>query len=138
MTLTKDFEFGESQGTSVGIAFDGDPKPWYSALKKKAWLLSRSGTFYFSNLVTYCAASSSWKQTDFMFRGLDISNDSFLKLYRNDADYIISGIDKHTDSVRSAKGTRPNTVDNSTDGCRKFINSTTLSEEAAESSRRGL
>lgn len=73
MTLTKDFEFGESQGTSVGIAFDGDPKPWYSALKKKAWLLSRSGTFYFSNLVTYCAASSSWKQTDFMFRGLDIT-----------------------------------------------------------------
>lgn len=90
VTLTKDFEFGESQATRVGIAFDGDPKPWYSMIKKKAWLFSRSGTFHFSHLVTYCAASSSWKQSDFMFGGLDISNDSFLRLYRNDADYVLS------------------------------------------------
>ena len=80
VTLTREFQFGESQAARVAIAFDGDSQ-WHMMIKRKAWLLSRNGSCLFSNFTTFCPASSTWKRRDFLFGGLDISSDSYLELY---------------------------------------------------------
>lgn len=79
VTLTREFQFGESEAARVTIAFDGASK-WHNMIKKKAWLLSRNEPLLFSSFTTFCAASSTWKRRDFVFGGLDISSDSYLEL----------------------------------------------------------
>lgn len=85
VTLTNEFQFGESEVARVGISFDGDIFR-YSMIKKKAWLLSRNESLPFSHFTNFCPVSSTWKQRAFIFGGLDISNDLFLKFYGDEAD----------------------------------------------------
>lgn len=85
VTLTNQFQFGESEVARVGISFDGD-RFRYSMIKKKAWLLSRNESLPFSHFTDFYPVLSTWKRRDFMFGGLDISNDPFLKFYGDEAD----------------------------------------------------
>lgn len=78
VTLNKKFRFGASQAARVSIGFDGST-PWYSTIEKKAWLHSHRETHCFSNFVTFCPASSTWKRREFTFGRLDISKYPFLK-----------------------------------------------------------
>lgn len=90
VTLTKNFHFGDSQVARVCIAFDGDPNYRFVVLKKDSWLVSGNVSYLFAHFTIFCPASSTWKQKDFMFGSLDISNNPFLKFYKNETDYVKS------------------------------------------------